>query len=139
MIQDSPLIPVLAFFGGLAAIVGIVAFLLHLRDRIAKSQGRTPEQVQARFFAALQFRSTIERCIPGLIVIAFGSFYVYDRSREHESDWWIGLLFIPAGWVLVLLLARKSWRRYLELRRLAEKGEAEYEYISSEPPSGGGE
>jgi hypothetical protein len=136
---DSPWIGVLAFFGGLLAIVSVVAFLLHLRDRIAKSQGKTEGQVQARFFATLQFRSAVERAIPGVLVIVFGSFYVYDRSRAHESDWWIGLLFIPAGWILVLLLARKSWRRYLELRRLAEKGEGEYEYASTEPPSGGGE
>ena len=116
---------VLAFFGGLLAMVSVVAFLLHLRDRIAKSQGKTEGQVQVRFFATLQFRSAVERAIPGVLVIVFGNFYVYDRSRAHESDWWIGLLFIPAGRVLFLLLARKSWRRYLELRRLAEKGEGD--------------
>lgn len=135
--HDSPLIPVLVFFGGLVAVVGLAALLLHLRDRTAKSHGKTPEQVQARFSAILQFRSTLEGCIPGVLVIVFGIFYVYDRSREHESDWWIGLLFLPVGWVLVPLLARKSWRRYLELQRLAENGKGEYEYISTEPPSAG--
>ncbi len=41
---------------------------------------------------------------------------------------------IPAGWVLVLLLARKSWRRYLELQQLADN--SKYEYASTEhlPP-----
>ena len=136
---DSPWLAVLAFFGGLLAIVGFVAFLLHLRDRIAKSQGKTQEQVQSRFLATLQFWSALERCIPGVLVIVFGGFYVYDRSHAHESDWWIGLLFIPAGWILVLLLARKRWRLYLELRRLTEKGESEYEYVSTEPPTTGGE
>jgi hypothetical protein len=54
--------------------------------------------------------------------VVFGIFYAIDRGRQHESDWRIGLLFIPVGWVLVPLLARKSWRRYLELQQLAEKG-----------------
>jgi hypothetical protein len=116
------------------AVVGLAALLLRWRDRIAKSQGKTPEQVRARFAAILQFRSTLERCIPGALIIVFGIFFALDRGRQHESDWWTGILFIPAGWVLVLLLARKSWRRYLELQQLADK--SKYEYASTEhlPP-----
>lgn len=110
------------FFAMLLAVVGLAALLLHWRDKVAKSQRKTQEQIRARFSAILQFRSTLERCIPGVLIIVFGIFYVIDRGRQHESDWWVGLLFIPAGWVLVLLLARKSWRRYVELQRLAEKG-----------------
>ena len=51
-------------FTGLAAVVGLAAFLLYLRDRIAKAQGKTVAQVNARLFAILQFRSTLERCVP---------------------------------------------------------------------------
>jgi len=120
------------FSAALVAIVGLAALLLRWRDRIAKSQGKTSEQVRARFAAILQFRSTLERCIPGVLTITFGTFFALDRGRQHESDWWIGLLFIPAGWVLIPLLARKSWRRYLELRRLADKSE----YAPIEPLPG---
>ena len=121
-------------FAGLLAAIGLAALLLHWRDRIAKAQGKTPAQLQARFLAVLQFRSTLELCIPGALIIVFGIFYAVDRARQHESDWWIGILFIPAGWVLVPLLARKSWRRYLELQRLADK--AQNEYSSTELPPG---
>jgi hypothetical protein len=117
-------------FALLLAVVGLAALLLHWRDKVAKSQGKTQEQVRVRFSAILQFRSTLERCIPGLLIIVFGIFYAIDRGRQRQSDWWVGLLFIPAGWVLVSLLARKSWRRYVELQRLAETGE--YEYISTD-------
>src|ERR1700690_1737549 len=113
----------------LLAAVGLAAVWLHWRDKIAKSQGKTPEQVRARFNAILQFRSTLHRCIPGVLIFVFGVFYAIDRGRQHESDWWVGLLFIPAGWVLVPLLARKSWCRYVELQRLADGGE--YECTSS--------
>jgi hypothetical protein len=64
--------------------------------------------------------------------MVFGAFYAVDRLREHESDWWAGLLFIPVGWGLIPLLARRSWRRYKELRKLATQGEQEY--LSSGPP-----
>jgi len=114
----------------LLTAVGVAAFLLHWRDKIAKSQGKTPEQVRARFNALLQFRSTLQRCIPGVLVFVFGVFYAMDRGRQHETDWWIGLLFIPAGWALVLLLATKSWRRYVALQRLADGDK--YEYTSSD-------
>lgn len=117
------------FFAVLLAVVGLAALLLHWRDKVAKSQGKAQEQVRARFSAILQFRSTLERCIPGALIIVFGIFYAIDRGRQHESDWWVGLLFLPAGWVLVLLLARKSWHRYVELRRLAEKGEYEQQAL----------
>lgn len=123
-----------AFLALLLAAVGLAALLLHWRDKVAKSQGKTPEQIQVRFFAILQFRSALERCIPGVLIIILGIFFVIDRGRQHESDWWIGLLFIPAGWALVPLLARKSWRRYLELQRLAEKREPGYS-SAEHPPS----
>ena len=108
---------------GLTVAVGLGAFVLYCRDRIAKVQGKTVAQVDARLSAILQFRSTLERCIPGMLTIVFGIFWVLDRSRQHESDWWVGLPFIPAGWLLILLLARKSWRRYLEIQQIAEKGQ----------------
>jgi hypothetical protein len=118
--SDPTISGIVVFSLALAAVIGFAALILHLRDRYAKSQGKTPEQVEARFSAILQFRSTLERCIPGVLVIIMGIFYAVDRSREHESDWWIGVLFIPAGWVLVRLLAAKSWRRYQELQRIAD-------------------
>ena len=117
----------------LLAAVGLAALALYLRDRIAKVQGKTPQQVQVRFSAILQFRSTLEWCIPGVLVIVFGIFYAIDRSRQHESDWWFGLPFIPAGWILIPLLARRSWHRYLELQRLAEKGESESNAVRPPP------
>lgn len=119
---------------GLVVVVGLAALLLYLRDRIAKAQGKTVAQVQARFSAILQFRATLRRCIPGALTIVFGVFYVLDRSRQHESDWWVGLPFIPAGWLLILLLARESWRRYLELQQIAEKGQADSNAVVPSPP-----
>ena len=110
---------------GLGAVIGLAVLILYLRDRLANAQGKTVAQVQARFAAILQFRSTLQYCIPGVLTIIFGIFWALDRSRQHESDWWIGLLFIPAGWLMVLLLARRSWRRYLKLQQIAEKGETE--------------
>lgn len=119
---------------GLLAVVGLAALLLYLRDRIAKAQGKSVAQVQARFSAILQFRSTLQYCIPGVLTIVFGIFWVLDRSRQHESDWWIGLLFIPAGWLLILLLARRSWRRYLELQQIAENGQTDPTGTGPTPP-----
>jgi hypothetical protein len=119
---------------GLVVVVGLAALLLYWRDRIAKAQGKTTAQVQARFSAILQFRSTLHRCIPGVLAIVFGVFYVLDRSRQHEPDWWFGLLFIPAGWLLILLLARGSWRRYLELQQIAEKGRTDPDAVGPFPP-----
>jgi len=103
--------------------VGVAALLLYWRDRVAKSQGKTPRQVQARFSALLQFRAALQRCIPGVLIMVLGIFFALDRLSERESDWWQGLLFIPVGWVLVPLLARKSWRRYRELQRVADQDE----------------
>ena len=119
---------------GLGGSCGTSCAPLYLRDRIAKAHGKTVAQVQARFAAILQFRSTLQYCIPGVLTIVFGIFWVLDRSRQHESDWWIGLLFIPAGWLLILLLARRSWRRYLELQQIAEKGQTDATGIGSTPP-----
>lgn len=121
-------------FAGLVVIVGLAALVLYLRDRIAKAQGMTVAQVQARFSAILQFRTTLERCIPGALTIVFGIFWVLDRSRQHESDWWVGLPFIPSGWLLILLLARKSWHRYLELQQIAEKRQTEPNGVGPYPP-----
>ena len=77
-------------------------------------------QAQARFSALMQFYRTLQLCIPGVMIIILGVFLALDRSREHDTEWPIGLLFIPLGWFIVWLLARKSWRRYLELQRQAE-------------------
>jgi hypothetical protein len=120
-------------FGGLVAAVGLAALLLYWRDSYAKSHGKTIAQVQARFSATLQFRWTLELCIPGVIFMVFGIFWAIDRGRQHESDWWVGLPFIALGWVLVPLLARKSWRRYQELQKLA--GETENEFPEAGFPS----
>jgi hypothetical protein len=117
---------------GLVAVVGLAALALYARDRLAGAHPESVEQGRARVAALLQFRTALQLCIPGVLIIIFGSFYAIDRMREYESDWWFGLLFIPVGWVLVPLLARRSWRRYRELRRLAEKGKDEY--ISTGPP-----
>ena len=119
---------------GLVVVVGLAVLLLYLRDRIAKAQGKTVAQVQARFSAILQFRSTLELCIPGVLMIVFGVFYVLDRSRQHESDWWVGLRFIPAGWLLILLLARRSWRRYLERQQIVEKGQTDPKVVGPSSP-----
>ena len=122
MIDLASVSPVVIIVVFLVVTVGLGVLLLYWRDRIAKAQGKTPAQVHARFLALLQFRSTLQRCIPGVIVMVFGIFYALDRSRQHESDWWFGLPFIPLGWVLIPLLARKSWQRYLELQKIAEGG-----------------
>lgn len=112
--------------------VGLAALILYVRDRIGKSQGKTPEQMRTRFQAILQFRTTLQLCIPGVLLMVMGAFFAIDRAREHAPDWWQGLFFIPAGWVLVPLLARKSWRRYLELQRQA--GDTPQEARVGPPP-----
>ena len=117
---------------GLGAVVGLAALVLHVRDRLAGSHAESFERAHARVAALMQFRTALQLCIPGVMIMVFGAFYAIDRMRERDSDWWIGLLFIPVGWVLVPLLARRSWRRYRELRKLAEKGENQY--ISTGPP-----
>jgi hypothetical protein len=128
---------ILKFAAGVLGIIGLAVLILRRRDRAAKSQGKTPQQIRARFDAILQFRSALQRSIPGILIIIFGIFYALDRGRQHDSDWWMGLLFIPVGWVTVPLLARKSWRRYRELQRLADKGTTEYGFTSPEgPPTG---
>ena len=107
-----------------AALVGVVALaalFLTLRDRFARAHGKTNAQIRARFYAWLQLRRTLYLCAPGILIMAFGIFFAIDRGRDHDSDWWHGLLFIPAGWFLVPLLARRSWKRYLDLRRFADK------------------
>lgn len=117
---------------GFTAVVGLAALVLYVRDRLAGSHAESYERARARVAALMQFRTALQLCIPGVLIIVFGAFYAIDRMREHESDWWIGLLFIPVGWVLIPLLARRSWRRYQQLRKLAEKGEQKY--ISTGPP-----
>jgi hypothetical protein len=113
-------IPSLAILAALAiSAVAAAALLLYLRDRYAASQGKSIEQVQARILALVQFYRTLECCVPGALMIIGGAFLAFDRSREHDPEWPIGLLLIPLGWLAVWLLARKSWRRYLELQRRA--------------------
>jgi hypothetical protein len=107
---------------GLVVVVGVAALLLYGRDRLAKAQGKGVAQVRARFSAILQFRATLEWCIPGALTMVAGIFWVLDRGRQHESDWWMGLPLIPGGWLLILVLARRKWRRYVELQRIAEEG-----------------
>lgn len=127
-IYDSTLASGIAeFLAGLVAVMSLAVVILRRRDRIAKFQGKTPEQVRARFDAILQFHSAVQRCIPGALVMVLGIFYALDRGRQHDSDWWMGLFFVPIGWVLIPLLARKSWRRYLQLQRKADRGTGEYE------------
>ena len=82
--------------------------------------------MQARFQALLEFRAALERSVPGVLLIILGAFYTVDRARQHESDGWYGLLFIPVGWLLVRLLARKSWRRYKARQKNADKTEYDY-------------
>lgn len=121
-------------FGFFVGVIGLAALFLYCRDRIAQHQGKTIEQVQARFAAILEFRKTLELCIPGILLIVLGVFFVFDRIREHESDWWQGLFLIPVGWVLVPLLARKSWRRYQELQRLVDDS-GQFSNTAGNPPT----
>jgi hypothetical protein len=118
-VSDSafPIIAVAALF----AVVALAALFLTLRDRFAKAHGETDAQIRARFDVWLQLRRTLYLCAPGILIMTFGIFFAIDRGRQHDSDWWQGLLFIPVGWFLVPLLARRSWKRYLELRRFADK------------------
>jgi hypothetical protein len=120
----------------LAGVFGLAALVLHLRDRIARAQGKAPEQMRARLQAILQFRKTLQLCIPGVLIIIFGVFWVIDRASDHESDWWQGLFAIPVGWAMVPLLAKRSWRRYLELQRQAENP-ATHPYDQIGPPPSG--
>jgi len=118
----------------LLAILGGVAWVLR-RRQIASSHGKNAAQTQARFSAILQFRATLYRCVPGVLILIFGMFYAIDRSSQREPDWWHGLLFIPVGWVLISLLARKSWRRYKQLQQIAEK--SDYDKALDQIPRGG--
>lgn len=103
---------------GLLAVIGLGVSVLRWRHQMEKSHENKPDQVAARLAAILQFRATLIRCVPGLLVILLGAFYAFDRSNQHESDWWYGLLLIPIGWILILVLARKSWRRYKALQQV---------------------
>lgn len=112
----------------LIAAVGLAVSFLVLRDKLATSQGKRIEHLRARLAALQQLRWTLYLCAPGVLLVVCGIFFAIDRSREHESDWWNGLLFIPVGCALIPLFAWKSWRRYRELRRIADRGEEEYSY-----------
>ncbi len=107
----------------LMTIVALAALLLTLRDRFVKGHRKTAAQIRARFSSMLQLRNTLYLCAPGVLVMVLGMFFAIDRGRQHDSDWWQGLLFIPVGWFLVPLLARRSWKRYLDLRRFADKND----------------
>lgn len=102
------ILPLLLLFAWILGAVGIAVLVLRRRDRIARQEGKTKEQVQASFSALLQLRSTLCRTAPGILIIVFGIFFAIDRYHQRDSDWWIGLVFIPIGWVLVPLLARKN-------------------------------
>jgi hypothetical protein len=130
--MNNSVSPIAIAVVGLAAVVALAALALYARDRLVGSHPESAERARARVAALMQFRTALQLCIPGVLIMVFGAFYVIDRMREHESDWWSGLLFIPVGWMLVPLLARRSWRRYRELRKSAEKGEDDY--ISTGPP-----
>lgn len=105
----------------LVAVVALAALFLTLRDRFARAHGKTDAQIRARFAAWLQLRRTLYLCAPGILVMVLGMFFAIDRGRDQDSDWWQGLLFIPVGWFLVPLVACRSWKRYLDLRRFADK------------------
>ncbi len=107
--------------GYLMGAVALAFLVLRWRDRRAKQEGKTPEQVHAGFQALLQLRSTLYRAAPGLLLVAFGMYAAVVGYYDRSPDWWYFLLFIPFGWTLVIVLGRNSWRRYLELRRFADK------------------
>jgi ABC-type arginine transport system permease subunit len=111
---------ILIFVVGFGGAIALAVLILFLRDKYAKAQGKSAEQVRANFAAHWQFYKTLRRCIPGILLIVMGVFFAIDRASEHAPDWPIGLIFIPLGWILVWLLARNNWRRYLELRQQAE-------------------
>ena len=118
---DLPLFSHLADFAlGLLAVITLAAVLLRWRDRKAFSEGKTPQQIQARTAAILAFQSALKRCIPGVLVMIFGAYFSVVWLRQHNSDWWQGLVLIPLGWFLVPLLARKKWLRYRALQQLSE-------------------
>jgi hypothetical protein len=107
--------------GYLMGAVALAFLVLRWRDRRAKEEGRTPGQVHAGFQALLQLRSTIYRAAPGLLLIALGMYSAVSGYYDGNSEWWYLLLLIPFGWALVIVMTRKSWRRYLELRRFADE------------------
>lgn len=83
---------------GLLMVVGLAALLLYWRDRTAKAQGKTVAQVQARFSAILQFRATLELCIPGALTIVFGIFWVLEGAvNMNQIGGWVCRSFPPGG------------------------------------------
>lgn len=125
--------PLSLLVGWIAIAVAIGAILLRRRDRIAQCGGKTPEQIQVDFAAAEQLRSTLTRTIPGALLIIFGVFFAFDDYARHDSEWWFGLAFVAGGWLLVRLMARRSWQRYLELRRFTEMNQDDF--LRTEPLS----
>ncbi len=120
--------PLLLATGYLLCAIALGAWVLHLRDKSAARRGETAVQTQARFASLLQLRNTMYRAAPGLLLMTFGAFYAVVGRFDDHPDWWYGLGFILLGWFLVPLLARGSWRRYLELRRIANGETAPIEY-----------
>jgi hypothetical protein len=93
--------------------------MLHWRDTRAKSVGKTAEQVHAISQAVVQLYATLKLTIPGFLMLLMGSFIAFDRLNEHDPQSWFGLLLIILGIATIRLLARKSWGRYLELKRFS--------------------
>jgi len=109
-----------ALFGGLMVVVGVAALLLYWRDAAARAAGKTPEQIQAASLAVVELHSTLHRSIPGVLIILMGTFLALERLQERDPESvGIGVLLVIIGFALILLLARKNWQKYLELKRLS--------------------
>jgi hypothetical protein len=119
--------------GWVTIVVAIGVVVLRRRDRLAQREGKTAEQVHADFAASEQLRSTLTRTILGALLIIFGVFFAFDDYARHDSGWWFGVAFLAAGWVLIRLMARTSWRRYVELRRFTEMKHDDF--LRTEPMS----
>ena len=49
-----------------------------------------------------------------------GTFLALERLQERDPESvGIGVLLVIIGFALILLLARKNWQKYLELKRLS--------------------
>ncbi len=103
-----------------AGVIALAVAVLVIRDRVARAHRKTPVQVRARWDSLVELSRVMKFAAPGLLIIAFGAFFVWASYTDGSPDWWLGLLAIAVGWFLVPLFARRSWRRYVELRRVAD-------------------